>query len=137
MSPRRLHKTARCILVRHGSVLVMQGIDEHFAHLPGGHIDPGEEAIDALIREVREALGHEVGSMAWLATIEDDWPGTVVHETMQLSAAQTYPLRAPLRARESHLRSFWVQWYQVEAAQLRPREVYPWIARVAGSLPCS
>ena len=51
---RRLHRTARCIIARHGSVIVMQAQQSPRSGLPGGHVDPGEQAIDALIREIRE-----------------------------------------------------------------------------------
>ena len=132
MTQRHLHKTARCLIARQGSIMMMQAKDERFCHLPGGHLDPGEQAIDALIREIREELGAELGFIKWLAKIEDDWDGGLVHESMDLYAAHTYPLSAPLRAREAHLTAIWGQWYQVEAMGLRPRQVYPWVATVAG-----
>jgi 8-oxo-dGTP diphosphatase len=129
---RRLHRTARCILARHGSVLVMQAAQSPRTGLPGGHIDPGEQAIDALIREIREELGPELQLIRWLAKIENDWETALVHESMDLYEAETWPLNAPLRAREAHLTALWVPWYQVEAVNLMPRQVYPWIARIGG-----
>jgi len=62
--------------------------------LPGGHIEPSEEAVDALVRELREELGIEVARglalpfqqvtdaavgvelMIWLL----DWEGAVVND---------------------------------------------------------
>ena len=129
---RRIHRTARCILARHGSVIVMQGKGEQLTHLPGGHIDPGEKPIDALIREIREELGPELGFIRWLATIENDWETALVHESMDLYEAETAPMTAPLRAREPHLIAIWVPWHQVEAVNLMPRQVYPWVARIGG-----
>lgn len=132
MPLRRIHKTARCIIARQGSVLLMRAKGSAYSGLPGGHIDPGEQAIDALIREIREELGPELGFIKWLATIEHDWEGELVHESMELYAAHTLPLSVPLRALEAHLTAVWVQWYLVETVGLRPRQVYPWIATVAG-----
>src|SRR5262245_34107058 len=129
--PRDICYTARCIIARQGSILVMQAKGEAFTHLPGGHFDPGEQAIDALIREIREELGPELARIEWLAKIEDDWPGTNIHESMDLYAAVTWPQYAPMRALEAHLTAFWVQWYMAETVDLRPRAVYPWLGRIA------
>lgn len=135
MPPRRLHKTTRCIIPRQGFVLAMRAKGSAYCGLPGGHLDPGEQAIDALIREIREELGVELGYLEWLTTIEHDWEGELVHESMELYAAHTIPLSCPLRAQEAHLTAEWVQWWQGEASGLRPRQVYPWIATVTRRWP--
>lgn len=131
MAVRRVHRTARGLLFRQGGLLVMQGLGESYTHLPGGHLDPGEQAIDALIREMREELGAELAYIEWLAKIENDWLTAPVHEAMDLYRVHTWPLWAPLRALESHLTARWVPWYAVEMVDMRPREVYPWIRRLA------
>lgn len=129
----RLHLTARAILVRQDAVLVLRGRGRDSTGLPGGHIKPGEQAIAALIRELREELGAELGYVAWLATIDHTWVGPAgqEHELMELYAVHTWPLTAPLRAVEPHLTSLWVQWWLLGSVDLRPRQVWPWIAQVA------
>lgn len=130
----KYHMTARGILMRGGSVLVMRGVREGFAHLPGGHIDPGEEPIDALIREIREELGPELGYIEWLTKVESVWEGQDVHESMDLYLVHTWPMLVPVVALESHLTARWVPWYGVADARLRPVAVHRWIAIVAARL---
>lgn len=131
MAPQH-HKTARGILARRGSIVVMKGNDETFCHLPGGHIDRGEEAIEALAREVREELALTLSFIRWVAKIENDWPGTNIHESMDLYEIQTWPSTAPLAAQESHLTAFWYPWHKVAEIDLRPPLAWPWIARIGG-----
>lgn len=50
------------VLVRNGSVLLTHQMDpEPEYQLPGGGIDPGEDPIPALHREVREETGWRIG----------------------------------------------------------------------------
>jgi 8-oxo-dGTP diphosphatase len=130
----RLHVTARGILMRAGSVLVMQAARSPFTGLPGGHIDPGEQPLDALIREVREELGPELGYIEWLAKVDSIWDNQEVHESMDLYLVHTWPLLVPVVALENHLTARWVPWYGVAEARLRPVAVHRWIAVVAARL---
>lgn len=88
--------------------------------------------MDAIIREIREELGQELGLVRHLTTIENDWDTAAVHEIMQPYEAETLLLTNPLRARESWLEATWVAWHQAEAVGLMPPQVYPWIAKIGG-----
>ena len=41
---------------------------------PGGKIEPGESAVQALVREIREELDTEIEVVAPLMTVEHDYP---------------------------------------------------------------
>ena len=51
------HHLARGIVLRDGKVLLARAIGHQNTFLPGGHIEFGESAKDALKREVFEELG--------------------------------------------------------------------------------
>ena len=55
---------ARAIVVQDGAILVNRSrnkkTDEEYFALPGGHIDPGESSVDALVREFEEELDAKV-----------------------------------------------------------------------------
>ena len=46
---------------------------------PGGKIEPGEGPEEALVREIREELGTEVGIDSYLTAIEYDYPEFHLH----------------------------------------------------------
>lgn len=59
----RLRPGAYALLIRDGSALLtFQQAPEPEFQLPGGGIDPGESALAALHREVREETGWTIGS---------------------------------------------------------------------------
>lgn len=55
---------ARAIVVQDGAILVNRSrnakTNEEYFALPGGHIDPGESSVDALVREFEEELDAKV-----------------------------------------------------------------------------
>jgi ADP-ribose pyrophosphatase YjhB (NUDIX family) len=71
-SPEPQHLIARAIIRRGASVLANRarnGRGEPYAALPGGHIDPGEDAKFALAREMEEELNAKirVGDLAFVS----------------------------------------------------------------------
>jgi 8-oxo-dGTP pyrophosphatase MutT (NUDIX family) len=60
--PDEVVTVARAVITLGQMLLVAQGGDEGFVHLPGGHVEAGEEPADCVVRELREELGREVSS---------------------------------------------------------------------------
>lgn len=59
-APKRIEILARG-LWRHGStVLVCRNVQQGYCYLPGGHVEPGEPAVEALAREFLEEAGLTV-----------------------------------------------------------------------------
>ncbi len=62
---------ARGVLVRDGKLLVCQPKKGGRCYLPGGHIEFGETAREALVREVREEMGCDAQAGRFLAVTEN------------------------------------------------------------------
>lgn len=70
------------VAVIDGRVLVQQFEDETFWLMPGGRVEMGEPAEEALLREMREELGCEVtaGRLLWVIDNHFTHKGVVNHE---------------------------------------------------------
>jgi 8-oxo-dGTP diphosphatase len=80
--PTELHVAAGVVCDGSGRVLIAQRTaGRHLAghwEFPGGKVAPGETAIEALARELREEIGIEVGSAEPLVRYRHAYPERVV-----------------------------------------------------------
>ena len=74
---------AAAIITRPGRVLLHRMEGDAFWALPGGGIEPGESASEALVREMREELGVAVAPGALACVVENFfvYAGMAYHET--------------------------------------------------------
>lgn len=98
--------------------------------LPGGFVDPGETAEEALRREVREEIGIEVATMRYLGS----WPnvyeyGGVPYRTLDLGFACTAPCVERAKPTESEVAE--VLFLPPEKVTLE-RFAFPSVAKIAG-----
>lgn len=58
-----IHVLSRAVIIDHGYILLCKTCDlpVNFYFLPGGHVEHGESAAQALMRELKEELGEEAG----------------------------------------------------------------------------
>jgi 8-oxo-dGTP pyrophosphatase MutT (NUDIX family) len=131
----------RAVLITCGQVLLAQKIGAAHTFLPGGHIEAGESAPEALVRELREELGMEVRVDRFLGAVEHGWtePGGTVYEINLVFAVLAPGLiePAPVPSREQHVEFVWQPLDGLAARNLQPwalRDVLPgWIADRPGS----
>ncbi len=64
---------ARGVLVREGRLLVCQPKKGGRCYLPGGHIEFGETARSALVREIKEEMGRDASATTFLAVTENSF----------------------------------------------------------------
>jgi len=57
MSSQNIEVIARAIIENNGKILVCRGKKKNYYYFPGGHVEFGESAKEALKREIREELG--------------------------------------------------------------------------------
>lgn len=69
-APRKIECIVRGLAVRDGRILLCRNIEHGLAYLPGGHVDPGETAAEALAREFAEECGLTVEVGAFLLANE-------------------------------------------------------------------
>ena len=66
------------VCIEHNSLLLIQRGQppaQGMWSLPGGRVEPGESAIDAVVREVREETGLDVRVVREVGTVVRDAPG--------------------------------------------------------------
>lgn len=61
----------RAVIRHNGRILVCRFLGKKYYFFPGGHIEYGETAVEALKRELREELGVEAKKCAFIGTIEN------------------------------------------------------------------
>ncbi|HOV78112.1 MAG TPA: NUDIX domain-containing protein [Sedimentisphaerales bacterium] len=97
--------------------------------LPGGFVDPGETAEEALAREIREEVGLEVTSMQYLGSWPNIYPyGDIAYRTLDLGFACEAAQVETARARESEVERVLL----VEPVEVNlERFAFPSVARIA------
>jgi len=131
---------ARGLLVHKGQVLCCRNIKSGYCFLPGGHIEFGEKAADALSREFKEETGLDSTIGPLLLTTEQCFnDGKKVHHELnvvfhveQLGPAQTPPDNVPTI--EEKIDFVWVDLAQIPESDVRPHEIKAWL--MSGGATC-
>jgi 8-oxo-dGTP diphosphatase len=133
------HILARALILQEQpagtAVLLAQNVGKSHTFLPGGHVDPGEGLMHALVRELDEELGVSARVVTYLGVAEHQFTedGKAHYEVNHVFLAE---LREPLiepHSREAHLRFLWCPVAALDEHNLQPEPLRALIARhVAG-----
>ncbi|NAW87683.1 NUDIX domain-containing protein [Photobacterium halotolerans] len=119
-----LHYASRALIEVQGKVLLVKRVGEAFTFLPGGHVDAGEAAVQAVVRELHEETGFtaEIGDLIGIA--ENDWQQNGQHQTeiALVFRGRLLGIDAPavIASKEPHLEFIWADKSQLDTHQLHP-----------------
>ena len=120
----RFHNLARGIIFKNGKVLLahLKGADNTF--LPGGHIEMGERAEAALVREIAEEIGKVATVKQFIGAVEccyidNDQKNHEIDLLFELGVPGLQSYKPP-QSRENHLEFLWAEPSELEAHNLLP-----------------
>jgi 8-oxo-dGTP pyrophosphatase MutT (NUDIX family) len=118
------HHLARGICIKDNKVLLAQATGYTNTFLPGGHIEFGESAKDALSREIEEELGITSRIGRLLGLVEHKWEkkGILNCEINQVFEVESDEIVANINPKsiESHLNFFWCNADELSIKNLQP-----------------
>ncbi|MEK7649835.1 MAG: NUDIX domain-containing protein [Patescibacteria group bacterium] len=105
------HLRARAVIIKEGRVLLVRQKGVGHAFLPGGHVELGEQAEKALIRELEEETDIAGTVKSFLGVIENSW---VQDDARQQEINLFFEVDVPNLdsskdpvSKEDHLEFFW------------------------------
>ncbi|MEM0983652.1 MAG: NUDIX domain-containing protein [Planctomycetota bacterium] len=133
---------ARALILDEGRVLLCRSVRGGYTYLPGGHVEPGEPAVAAAARELKEEAGlRAVMGRGALITEEHFEVSTnrgserhhelnfVFHVEQVFGPDGGEAIRAgdPVASRESHIEFVWADLASLHDLDLRPASIRAWL----------
>lgn len=117
---------ARAIIVQNHKLLVCKNKARNYYFFPGGHIEFGETAKDALKRELKEELGLKIEKLEYAGTVENIYAEDKIkhHEINLVFKVNAGKLKS--KSRENH-----ISFDFIELKKLKNNKIYPIVLRNA------
>ena len=120
---------ARAVIKQDDSILLAHMIGESNTFLPGGHIEPGEYADEALKRELREELGVEAMIGDFVGVLEHKFTDEHDRRHEEINIVFTATINeTDVSSAEGHLEFIWVKPKDFEKRMLLPSSLQ-WLLR--------
>ncbi len=116
---------ARGVCVRDGKLLLCRAKGGSSTYLPGGHIEFGETGRQALVREVKEELGVDSSTGAFLGAVENAFlqhgkPHAEINLVYELKLGTGDGELPPLNSQEDWIEFEWCDLNRLEEENLLP-----------------
>jgi 8-oxo-dGTP pyrophosphatase MutT (NUDIX family) len=112
---------ARGVAIIDGEVLICRAKGGKSSYLPGGHIEFGESAREALVREIREELGVEAETGRFLGAVENSFmQHGRPHAEINLIFELKFSGKPDAVAKEDWIEFEWVRLDDLKNANLLP-----------------
>ena len=113
---------ARGVCVVDGKILLCRAKGGTTTYLPGGHIEFGETGRQALVREIKEELGVDSSTGAFLGVVENSFiqhgkPHAEINLVYEMSVAD-----GEVKAQEDWIEFEWVALDRLAEAKLLPED---------------
>lgn len=125
----------RAVLIERGRVLLCRSVEKGYFYLPGGHVEFGESAAEAVSRELIEECGVEVevGACGLVAEgVFETKKGKKHHELNLVFHVERKTVGA-IRSLEPEIAFDWVDLAAVLDLDVRPDPIKAWLATGAAS----
>lgn len=121
---KEFHYIARAVVIDGDSVLLVKAKGANNTFLPGGHIEVGESAHEALKREISEEIGLSSVVGAFYGAVEHEWPEETKehHEICLVFKVEISELNKSITpvSQEDHLDLFWAKISELHELNLQP-----------------
>lgn len=129
-TPESIEVIARGVFIRASRVLLCRNVRRGYYYLPGGHVEFGESAAEALEREWAEECGLHVKAGALCLVTEGSFSAKgIKHHELNLVFHVEHPGELP-RSIRSHEKSIAFEWIDLAAivdTDVRPAAVKAWL----------
>jgi 8-oxo-dGTP pyrophosphatase MutT (NUDIX family) len=120
----KFHYLVRGIVFANGKVLLAHQLGASNTFLPGGHIESGESAELALIREIKEEIGKTAIVKRFIGAVECVWTENNQdnHEINLIfeAAIPNVGSDTPPQSLEAHLEFIWAEPVELKIHNLQP-----------------
>jgi 8-oxo-dGTP diphosphatase len=120
----KFHYLVRGIILINEKVLLVHQKGSKNTFLPGGHIESGERAENALLREIEEEIGMKAKIERFVGAVEHTWNenGNDNHEINLIFNVAVSELTTdnPPSSKESHLEFVWSRLPELKDHNLQP-----------------
>lgn len=125
---REIEVIARGLVIEDDRILVCRNVSAGHRYLPGGHVEPGEAARDAVRREFLEECGEEVHVGPCVLVMEGLFAqqSRARHEIVVVFHVQRTD-SGEVRSMESKLAFEWLAAQELAAADFRPAALATWL----------